>query len=166
VALPSAALFNQCYFLVARSEAFARWGVVLGKRPEAFNALTRRSFAIGALIPEDAVADAVRLRARLRGELAAAMAEVDALVLPTTPDEAGELDVDEAFSRPDTAPYTRPFSLAGVPAVSVPCGVGARGRPLGVQIVGRHGSDAWLLAVATAVEGILPGIERAREWWA
>lgn len=171
VELPSAGVFNQCYFLVARGEAFARWGETLAARPEAFNALTRRSFAIGAMIPAEAVADAARLRVRLRAELAEAMAGVDVLALPTTPDEApdlpvGDLDVEDAFSRPDTAPFTRPFSLVGVPAVSLPCGLGARGRPLGLQLVGRHGADGWLLAVASAVEQVLPGIGTPREWWA
>ena len=56
-----------------------------------------------------------------------------------------------------SAPFTRPFSLVGVPAVSLPCGLGVRGRPLGLQLVGRHGADAWLLAVAEAVEEVLPG---------
>ncbi len=171
VELPSAGVFNQCYFLVARSEAYARWGGTLAARPEAFNALTRRSFAIGALIPAEAVADAARQRVRLRAEMAEVMAGVDVLALPTTPDEApdlqvGDLDGRDAFSRPDTAPFTRPFSLVGVPAVSLPCGLGVRGRPLGLQLVGRHGADAWLLAVAEAVEEVLPGIGRPREWWA
>ena len=107
----------------------------------------------------------------MRAEMAEVMAGVDVLALPTTPDEApdlqvGDLDGRDAFSRPDTAPFTRPFSLVGVPAVSLPCGLGVRGRPLGLQLVGRHGADAWLLAVAEAVEEVLPGIGRPREWWA
>jgi len=167
VALPSAALFNPCYFLIARSEAFARWEATLAARPDALNPLTRRSFAIGALIPPAAVADAIRLRAMLADELAAAMAGVDVLALPTTPDEAGDLDAGDAFSRPDTAPFTRPFSLAGVPAVSLPCGLGPRGRPLGLQLVGRRGEDARLLAIATAAEAVLPatGMRPGQEWW-
>jgi len=166
VALPSAPLFNACYFLIARSEAHARWRATLAAHPEDLNALTRRSFAIGALIPPDAVADAIRLRIRLRAELAAATAMVDVLALPTLPDEAGDLDAGDAFSRPDTAPYTRPFSLAGVPAISIPSGFGARGRPLGLQLVAPHGTDARLLAIATAAELVLPATGmRPQEWW-
>jgi Asp-tRNA(Asn)/Glu-tRNA(Gln) amidotransferase A subunit family amidase len=165
VALPSAAVFNQCYFLIARAEAFARWRGTLAAHPGKLNPLTRRSFALGALIPDAAVADARRRREELRAELAAAMDGVDALILPTTPEEAGDLDLPDHFSRPDTAPYTRPFSLAGVPAVSVPCGFGIRGRPLGLQIVGRHGDDARLLAIAAAVQRVLPGIGEPEAWW-
>lgn len=163
--LPSAPLFNACYFLIARSEAFALWRHALAATPDKFNPLTRRSFAIGALIPPDALADAWRLRTALQAELAAAFADADALILPTTPDEAADLDFTTAFSRPDTAPYTRPFSLAGVPAISIPCGLGPRGRPLGLQLVGRHGDDARLLALATAIEQALPQIGSPKEWW-
>lgn len=163
--LPSAALFNACYFLVARSEAFALWRKALATAPETLNSLTRRSFAIGALIPPAALADAQRLRAALRAELAEALAGLDALILPTTPDEAADLDFASGFSRPDTAPYTRPFSLAGVPAISIPCGLGPRGRPLGLQLVGRHGEDSRLLVLATAIEQALPPIGAPKEWW-
>ena len=164
-ALPSAPLFNACYFVIARSEAFALWRHALAGAPEKLNPLTRRSFAIGAMIPPEAHASATRLRPVLRAELAASLAGVDALILPTTPDEAADLDFATAFSRPDTAPYTRPFSLAGVPAISIPCGLGPRGRPLGLQLVGRHGEDARLLALASAIEQALPPIGSPKEWW-
>jgi len=165
IALPSAALFNRCYFVVARSEAFARWRGVLASDPDRLNALTRRSFAIGAMLPPGAVADAARLRQRLRAELAEAMAAVDILALPTSPDEAGDLDAGDPFSRPDTAPYTRPFSLVGVPAISIPSGLGPRRRPLGLQLIGRHFEDARLLAIAASAEAVLPPIGMPGEWW-
>ena len=166
VALPSAGLFNPCYFLIARAEAHARWAATLAAHPDKLNALTRRSFAIGALIPAAALADAIRLRLRLRAELATAMAEFDVLALPTTPDEAGDLDAADAFSRPDTAPYTRPFSLAGVPAISIPSGRGPRGRPLGLQLAAPHGMDARLLAIAVAAQQALPPPGApAMAWW-
>jgi aspartyl-tRNA(Asn)/glutamyl-tRNA(Gln) amidotransferase subunit A len=163
--LPSAHLFNACYFLIARSEAFGLWRHALAATPEKLNPLTRRSFAIGAMIPPEALANATRLRTTLCAELEAAFANADALILPTTPDEAADLDFTTAFSRPDTAPYTRPFSLAGVPAISIPCALGPRGLPLGLQLVGRHGDDARLLAIATAIEQALPPIGSPKEWW-
>jgi aspartyl-tRNA(Asn)/glutamyl-tRNA(Gln) amidotransferase subunit A len=45
-----------------------------------------------------------------------------------------------------------PFSLAGFPAVSVPCGVDPDGFPVGLQIVGPPGADARVIAAAAAVE--------------
>ena len=155
----------------AAGDREARPSGCLGKKagccppPWSNSSRNRRSLAIGALIPPEAEAQAVRLRARLRAELAATMREVDVLMLPTTPQEAGDLDAGDAFSRPDSAPYTRPFSLVGVPAATVPCGLGPRGRPLGLQLVGRHGEDARLLAIAASVEAVMPAIGRPEEWW-
>ncbi len=50
------------------------------------------------------------------------------------------------------APFAAPWNLAGWPAMSVPAGVGPNGTPLGVQLVGRPGSEAVLLAVAAQLE--------------
>ncbi len=45
-----------------------------------------------------------------------------------------------------------PWSLAGFPAVSVPCGTDDGGFPVGLQIVGPPGADAVVIAAAAAVE--------------
>ena len=50
------------------------------------------------------------------------------------------------------APYLNLFNLSGHPAVSVPCGFTRAGLPVAVQIVGRWGSDAELMALAALVE--------------
>jgi aspartyl-tRNA(Asn)/glutamyl-tRNA(Gln) amidotransferase subunit A len=46
------------------------------------------------------------------------------------------------------------WSFAGVPAISVPCGFTAAGLPVGMQIVGRHWSEAKLLAAAAAYQDV------------
>ncbi len=46
-------------------------------------------------------------------------------------------------------------TLAGCPAVALPCGLDAAGMPFGLQIVGRQGGDAHVLGVAAALEGLL-----------
>jgi aspartyl-tRNA(Asn)/glutamyl-tRNA(Gln) amidotransferase subunit A len=54
---------------------------------------------------------------------------------------------------------TAPFNLAGLPALSVPCGVTSAGLPVGLQIVGRHWDEATILRVAAAYEaarGVMP----------
>ncbi len=54
------------------------------------------------------------------------------------------------------AMYTCPIAVMGCPAVALPLGLGARsGLPVGVQIVGRRWTDARLLAIAEAVEGVV-----------
>ena len=46
--------------------------------------------------------------------------------------------------------YTVPASLAGLPGISVPCGIHSNGRPLGFQLLGETFSEARLLGVAAA----------------
>jgi aspartyl-tRNA(Asn)/glutamyl-tRNA(Gln) amidotransferase subunit A len=152
VALPAAEVFNACYFLVARAEAHARWREVLRAADGRPGSIARRSLSIGAFIDEADVERAARLRVALRAGFDALFAGFDILCLPTMPGEAGPLDPGDAVTRPDTAPYTRPFSLVGAPAISMPCGRGASGLPLGVQFVGARGDDARLLAFACALE--------------
>lgn len=155
VATPSAALYNDCYFLIARAEAFACWRHALAARPDAMNPITRRSLAMGALIGAADLLHAHDLRRRFTGELIAALDGIDVLALPTTPDAAGALDAAEVVSRPDIAPYTRPFSLAGLPAITLPSGA-ADGLPLGLQLVATAGTDMRLLAIAAAIAPLLP----------
>ncbi len=52
------------------------------------------------------------------------------------------------------AGFSYPINLAQSPASVVPCGFGANGMPVGLQIVGRRGDDAGVLAAAAAVEGL------------
>lgn len=56
--------------------------------------------------------------------------------------------------------FAYPFNISGQPAMSVPVGQTAAGLPLGVQLVGRHGDEAGLLALATVLEQAMPWRDR------
>ena len=56
--------------------------------------------------------------------------------------------------------FTAPFALTGHPAISVPCGFSEGGLPIGLQVVGPHGSEALLLKVAGAFEQATAWSER------
>jgi Asp-tRNA(Asn)/Glu-tRNA(Gln) amidotransferase A subunit family amidase len=61
------------------------------------------------------------------------------------------------------AEYCAPWTLLGVPAISLPAGFGKNGLPLGLQVVGAYSEDLRLLRVAKWVEGVLkfdPGLPR------
>ena len=48
--------------------------------------------------------------------------------------------------------YTIPINLAGLPGLSIPCGFGDRGRPVGLQVVGPYWSEALMLRTAHAYQ--------------
>jgi aspartyl-tRNA(Asn)/glutamyl-tRNA(Gln) amidotransferase subunit A len=50
--------------------------------------------------------------------------------------------------------YTVPVNLAGLPGMSVPCGFGAKGRPVGLQLIGNYWSEALMLRVAHAYQQV------------
>ncbi len=88
---------------------------------------------------------------------------LDLLVLPTANVTAPELgvlspnreDADAyAWTARNFAPatFTAPFNIAGLPALSLPLGVGENGMPIGVQFVAKHGQDDLLLRVASFFE--------------
>jgi len=57
-------------------------------------------------------------------------------------------------------PFTYPFAMMGMPAISVPCGFTRDGLPVGLQIVGRRLADATVLRAAAAFEAIAPWSDR------
>jgi aspartyl-tRNA(Asn)/glutamyl-tRNA(Gln) amidotransferase subunit A len=153
--------FNAAYFLIARAEAHACWRHELARRPRAIGSIARRSLALGALIDSAALVDAWRCRQLLaRGMDRLFKEEVNVLMLPTMPSEAGLLDPADGVTRADDAPYCRPMSLVGVPALSLPWTLGPGGLPIGLQLAARSGSDRFLLAIAAAIEAISPWQQR------
>ena len=102
-------------------------------------------------------------RARFIQQFHATMDNLDVLVMPTEPITApriGETTVTiDGVEQPTQALltlFTRPFNVAGVPAISVPCGFDERGLPVGLQIVGKPFDEATILRVAHAYEQATP----------
>lgn len=83
----------------------------------------------------------------------------DALLTPTLVRPAERLDWDPGPFETVLAegwfhwcPFTYPFNVTGQPAISLPCGFSSKGLPIGLQIVGRPGDEATVLALAGAYE--------------
>ena len=120
-----------------------------------------------AAVPEAAYRHALGV---LRPQLQAAFRDhfarhdVAAIVFPTTPLPAAPIGDDETVLLngervPTFFTFIRnssPGSVAGIPGISVPAAMTAAGLPLGLELDGPAGSDARLLAIAAAVEEVLP----------
>ncbi len=80
--------------------------------------------------------------------------KVDVILAPTAPSEAfavGE-KMDDPIAMYLNDVFTVPSSLAGLPAISVPAGLGAEGLPLGLQLIGRAFDEETVLRVADVLE--------------
>ena len=88
VELPPLALYGAAAYLIARGEGFAIHEKTLRERPEDYGALARDRLMIGAYVRASDMVQAMRRRRMLAEATAAAMAEFDAIVLPTVPDAA------------------------------------------------------------------------------
>ena len=95
--------------------------------------------------------DAQRVRAALVTDLRAVFARCDVLCLPTVGVRAPLRDDYTRFLTVLSRACV-PWSLAGFPVISVPCGFDSDGFPVGLQIVGPPGADALVVAAAAAVE--------------
>jgi amidase len=94
---------------------------------------------------------ALGLRDRAAEMVETLLAGCDALIVPSAPGEA-----PEGVTATGDPLYSRLWNLLQLPCVALPLGTGPSGLPLGVQLVGRKGDDARLLAIAAWVAGVFP----------
>jgi AtzE family amidohydrolase len=159
VELEHARAAREAAFLITAAEAGALHAGRLRRRADEYDPATRDRLIAGALVPAAWYVRAQRFRALFRSEVAAAFAEHDVLVAAATPYPAtaiGQRTIRingvETEIRPNVGVFTQPVTLAGVPVVTVP--IVERGAlPLGVQLIGRPGSESMLLALAEDLEG-------------
>jgi aspartyl-tRNA(Asn)/glutamyl-tRNA(Gln) amidotransferase subunit A len=91
--------------------------------------------------------------------------KVDALLVPTTPNAAFEVDSSKQTNNMDPIKmylndvFTIPASLAGMPAISVPAGFNDDNLPLGLQIIANHFDEQTMLNIALAFEEEMRGEE-------
>lgn len=173
ITLPHTALSVPAYYVVAPAEAssnLARYdGVRYGyraenpvdltdlykrSRSEGFGAEVKRRILIGTYVLSAGYYDAYYLKAQrvrrlIREDFLGAFGQVDVIAAPTTPQPAfrlGEKQHDPvAMYLSDI--YTIAANLAGLPALSVPCGL-VQGLPVGLQLIGRDFDEARLLNLA------------------
>ncbi|HTV58727.1 MAG TPA: Asp-tRNA(Asn)/Glu-tRNA(Gln) amidotransferase subunit GatA [Verrucomicrobiae bacterium] len=128
-------------------------------REEGFGAEVKRRIMLGTYALSAGYYDAYYLRAQQVRSLIArdfsdAFQKVDAIVTPTTPTPAFRLGekTSDPLQMYLADIYTVTGSLAGVPGISVPCGLTGQGLPVGMQIFGRHFEEGVILQLAHAYE--------------
>jgi len=93
---------------------------------------------------------AMQVRTLIKAEFEKTLERYDAIVTPTAPYTAPRFGEEKAVNADI---FTAGANLAGLPALSVPCGGDAQGLPVGLQIIGAHMADAAVLNIGAAYEG-------------
>jgi aspartyl-tRNA(Asn)/glutamyl-tRNA(Gln) amidotransferase subunit A len=131
-------------YLRSRAEGFG---------PEAIRRIMIGTYALSAGYYDAYYGQAQKVRTLIIRDFERAFADFDVLLTPTSPTTAfkiGERATDPvAMYLSDV--YTIPVNLAGIPAVSVPCG-SVEGLPVGLQVMGTHFAESLILRTAYAVE--------------
>jgi aspartyl-tRNA(Asn)/glutamyl-tRNA(Gln) amidotransferase subunit A len=177
VSLPNLPLSVPTYYVVAPAECSSNLsrfdGVRFGhrcegpkdlldlytrSRGEGFGAQVKRRIMTGTYVLSAGYYDAYYLRAQkvrrlIADDFARAFKEVDVLMGPTSPTPAFDLGakVDDPITMYLNDIYTIGANLAGLPAMSIPCGFAGQ-LPIGLQIIGSHFAEARLLNVAHAYQ--------------
>ncbi len=180
--LPHAKYAIAVYYIIATAEAtsnLARYdGVRYGfraenapalremyrkTRDEGFGAEVKRRIMLGTYVLSAGYYDAYYLKAQqvralIKQDFARAFEKCDAIVTPTSPTPAfafGE-KVDDPLAMYLNDVFTVTANLAGVPGISVPCGLSSDTLPIGLQLLGPHWSEALLFRLAHAYQASHP----------
>jgi aspartyl-tRNA(Asn)/glutamyl-tRNA(Gln) amidotransferase subunit A len=177
VSLPHTKYAVAVYYILASSEASTnlsrfdgiRYGArvemptlhetYVATRHDGFGKEAKRRILLGTFSLSSGYYDAYygkaqRVRTLITKDFTDAFKDVDVILTPTAPTppfKKGEKG-DDPIQMYLSDIFTIPASLAGVPAISVPCGATAAGLPLAFQLIGPHFSDARLLNVTHAFQ--------------
>ncbi|MDW7650135.1 MAG: Asp-tRNA(Asn)/Glu-tRNA(Gln) amidotransferase subunit GatA [Bacillota bacterium] len=175
VSLPHTEYGIPVYYLIAPAEAssnLARYdGVQYGFRAKADNLLdmykktrsqgfgteVKRRIMLGTYALSSGYYDAyylkaLKVRTLIKEDFDEAFKKFDVILTPTTPGTAFVAGtVEDPLTMYLNDLYTIPVNLAGLPALSMPCGF-ANGLPVGLQLIGKHFDEGTILRVAHAYE--------------
>jgi aspartyl-tRNA(Asn)/glutamyl-tRNA(Gln) amidotransferase subunit A len=154
VALPDFEASEKASAKILQAEAAAYHHEHIEKHADQIgtDVLTRLKWGLEVTGVEYALAR--RTQVEWRHKLAQLFESIDALVLPATPFPATLIDESDPvmLSRGNLTRFTRMFNLTGNPALVLPCGRTSDGLPIGLQIVGPHGSEYRILWLARFYE--------------
>jgi aspartyl-tRNA(Asn)/glutamyl-tRNA(Gln) amidotransferase subunit A len=161
IAMPALEGVQEASAIISSAEAVTYHDPMLRSRPEAYGPLVRQRLEGGYRRSAVEYLRAMETRERVIAAFGAAFAHVDVLVgatLPALPAPIGELvarvngrdeNIVECFTR-----LNAPQNMAGIPALSMPCGFSREGLPIGWQVMAPRGGDELLLAVGAAYQRV------------
>ena len=178
VDLPSVDVALAVYYILSSAEAasnLARFdGIRYGQRAkeysdvidlyyksrtQGFGAEVKRRIMLGNYVLSSGYFDAFYNKAKrvqkiIKREFVEAFNKCDALLAPTTATVAFKLGekAQDPISMYLTDIFTVPVNIAGIPSISIPCGLDKDGMPIGMQIMGKHFDEAKIFRVANAFE--------------
>jgi aspartyl-tRNA(Asn)/glutamyl-tRNA(Gln) amidotransferase subunit A len=133
--------------------------MMMASRAEGFGLEVKRRIMLGTFTLSAGYADqyynkALKVRRKIRGDFDTAFGEVDILVGPTSPTPAFKLDerTTDPLAMYLSDIYTITANLAGIPGISVPCGVTRENLPIGMQLLAAPFAEEKLLRTARVFE--------------
>ncbi|GIO07966.1 glutamyl-tRNA(Gln) amidotransferase subunit A [Brevibacillus reuszeri] len=190
VSMPHTEYAVPAYYLLSSSEASSnlarfdgvRYGVRADNaanlielykesRSQGFGAEVKRRIMLGTYALSSGYYDAYykkaqQVRTLIIQDFNSIFADYDVILHPTTPSTAFKIgeNADDPVKMYLEDICTVPVNLAGLPAISVPCGFAKSGLPIGLQIVGRAFDESTVLRVAHAYEQSVGFHQRKPEW--
>ncbi len=181
ISLPHTEYAIPTYYIIATAEAssnLARYdGVRYGHRArgamqmgplyvrtrtEGFGEEVKRRIMLGTYVLSSGYYDAYylkgqKVRTLIRRDFDLAFEKVDVIVTPTSPTPAFRFGdkVDDPLSMYLSDIFTVTINLAGLPGISIPCGLTRERLPVGLQVIGRPFDEETVLRLAAALEGAL-----------
>ncbi len=188
VSLPSTDYALSAYYIIASAEAssnLARFDGVkygyrsknfsnleelyLNTRSEAFGAEVKRRIMLGTYVLSSGYYDAYYKKAKFTQQLIQkqyddAFKQCDLLLTPTTPDTAFKIgeNVDDQVKMYMNDILTVMINIAGLPAISMPCGFDSKSLPIGCQLIGSKFSEQILFNVAGCYEKLIGGFDYSK----
>jgi len=156
VDLPELELVDDALGAVVLREAWEVHRELYEREAEKYGEGTRALLELGSRMDDHAYRNGLALKDAVTAAFARVFEDVEVLFGPTVAYEAPPVDPPFGTAEGELeGRYTAPYNLAGIPAVSLPSGIGEGTLPVGVQVAAPFGEDALLLSVAHAYEQAL-----------
>ncbi len=153
--VPFAAEAREVASSVIKAEALSMHVERLEQDRGRFGEDVARRLSLGYDLPGWRVAQLYHELQAMRRELRQVFEKVDLVLTPTSPSSPGKIaDSEMIATTAEVTRFTYPWSVAHVPAISLPCGFTSGGLPIGAQLVGPAHCDLQLLALAERYQSL------------